>query len=127
MTAPAEHTDPTDGKLAEWLLEYDAALAAGKAPGQKLVGELPEEFNEAISCLNMLERLRLSDRLSEVPGSSPSDPSHDRLSWDQAGVPAQLGGYQILKLIGQGGCGVVFLAHDPALRRPVAVKIPRPE
>src|SRR5512140_1400760 len=34
--------------------------------------------------------------------------------------------YQILKLIGQGGMGEVYLAHDEKLRRPVALKVVRP-
>ena len=35
----------------------------------------------------------------------------------------RLGPYEILALIGQGGMGVVYRAHDPRLRRDVAIKI----
>src|SRR5262249_12293773 len=31
------------------------------------------------------------------------------------------------KLLGEGGFGRVYLAHDDQLRRPVAIKVPRPE
>jgi len=34
-----------------------------------------------------------------------------------------IGPYQVVKLIGAGGMGKVFLAHDPRLNRPVAVKL----
>ena len=35
----------------------------------------------------------------------------------------RLGPYEILALVGQGGMGVVYRAHDPRLRRDVAIKI----
>src|SRR4051794_12590443 len=39
----------------------------------------------------------------------------------------QLGPYRLLKQLGQGGMGTVFLAEDTKLRRPVALKVMRPD
>jgi len=42
------------------------------------------------------------------------------------GDPKQIGGYQLLCLLGQGGMGRVYLGHSPA-GKPVAVKVIKPE
>lgn len=40
-------------------------------------------------------------------------------------LPAQIGRYQVVRLLGQGAMGRVLLAHDPVLERAVAVKLLR--
>jgi len=41
--------------------------------------------------------------------------------------PTKIGRYAILRRLGKGGFGEVFLAFDEELDRPVAIKVPRPE
>ncbi len=55
----------------------------------------------------------------QPPAPGPSGPSDSD--------PSQIGRYRIIRRLGQGGFGRVYLAHDDDLDRPVAVKVPNPE
>src|SRR6058998_3249248 len=56
------------------------------------------------------------------PGTADAPAAVDPI----AALPTQIGRYRIDKVLGKGGFGLVYLAHDDQLQRPVAVKVPHP-
>jgi tRNA A-37 threonylcarbamoyl transferase component Bud32/WD40 repeat protein len=62
----------------------------------------------------------MTDRSSIVPDAIPfGRPAHP-------GDVGTLGPYRVLRPLGTGGMGAVFLGYDPTLRRKVALKVMRP-
>jgi hypothetical protein len=50
----------------------------------------------------------------EVPAAGTAPP----------GLPQHIDRYRVEKVLGRGGFGVIYLAHDDHLRLPVAIKVP---
>ena len=64
-------------------------------------------------------RLLESDRLQHNPPRQPTGRSQPRTSPE---LPDNLGRYEILRELGRGAMGVVYLGRDPRINRPVAIK-----
>lgn len=91
--------------------------------------------------------IRLIRKIRDLPVESPPSESakfslpaeclsnaSDTLDWSRCFKAAEstdelgrLDGFRVLKLLGYGGMGAVFMAEDIHLRRPVALKVMRPE
>jgi WD40 repeat protein len=111
------------------LAACDEALAAG-APAESLSGEaapaaLRPRLEREVAWCELVRRLRCRDGTATLP-------TRDAAGATLAGPPAplpltRLGRFEILRELGHGAFGVVFLARDSVLGRDVALKIPRAE
>src|SRR5262245_41726399 len=110
---------------------YHDALAAGETPApfddESLPPELAPRVRGATTCLDLLEEIRRSGRASTAGASTPALPWFSARPGEDPAAEVHIGRFRIERELGRGGHGVVFLAHDDALHRKVALKVPRPE
>ena len=144
--------DPPAESLEQHLLECDACaqqtaqlhqvdtLLSSMKGAEKTQPEMSAEeearLERLMGSLSDLHAARvdatiLSNPQSQGATSSESDDVTRELSaaWrapEESDELGRLGGYRILKVLGAGGMGGVFLAQDMQLRRRVALKLMRP-
>jgi len=113
------------------LAEYQFLVEAGLQPGQ-------EEFLCRFPELRDQVQERLDGSFNPVETAAPPDSASQTISQLSAGkdrpepaqsssehaAPGSFGKFRILRILGDGGFGRVYLAFDEELRRSVAIKVP---
>src|SRR5437660_12931565 len=108
-----------EDRLADELSAFDESLAAG-SEAAPVPGESADdpELNSAQAFLWLLERAWPRDKPGGPPDGAPevSPPTEPG-----ARDGSRFGRFHVVRALGQGGYGIVLLAWDPKLRRPVAL------
>ena len=120
--------DPTvleDDQVLALLAACDDALMAGQTPASFDDDGGISEIHRAdrvLACMKLLREVLATEPREPIAALAGADPA----TKPSASLPfQQLGRYQIRRSLGEGSCGIVFLAFDPQLRRETALKVPR--
>jgi WD40 repeat protein len=109
--------------LAECLDGLDFIQAAApqlrQSGSEAVSAKLQGRLERGLACLKLLRQV--------LPEQPDTPTSTDAPTADTAPPPSNLGRFQLRRELGHGAFGIVFLAHDPHLRRDVALKVPRAE
>jgi WD40 repeat protein len=128
--ATPENTSPQNSSANSanrWLEALHEAIVADRDSelSSPSAFHTPQQAAAFRSCLQLVERVRRARADSDA---TPSIQALETLGAPLVGnSPRRIGRFEIIRDLGRGGHGIVFLARDPHLDRQVAIKVPRPE
>ena len=133
--ATASTPPPADPSVEGLLSRWHALRQQGQNPAAEelcagspeLLGELRRGLAALASMEGFLGAGGTPSLTTPLPDARPPDAAAGLRPPQGPGELGRLGGYRVLKLLGQGGRGAVFLAEDVQLERQIALKVMRPD
>lgn len=121
-----------DENLARFLAAYDQDLEGGDEHAPTVQVHFPPLSDPALTTERPVTPMRSGGAnegsMSELlPDSGRLALPPPPLAPPPGGGAHRIGRFELRRQLGKGGCGIVFLAYDPRMRREVALKVPRPE
>jgi serine/threonine protein kinase/formylglycine-generating enzyme required for sulfatase activity len=119
---PAEYLAQFPELAAESALAQSLNAARERIQSHRKSIDTPGDFR-ATTGRDTVNPIADPGALLTFPASPPGD-RNDRSNDSASSLPRQIGRYRIERLLGNGAFGLVYLAVDEQLGRPVAVKVP---
>ena len=116
---PAENAVDRAAALDDYLGGFAEAISAADDSGAAGSGERAIEGFASGAFAGLLDTMLLLRQAAAADGVVPAT--------EPAAMPCSIGRHAILRLAGEGGFATVWEGFDTVLRRPVAVKVRRPE
>ncbi len=108
--------------LAELAQRNDAGTLAPLDPAINQTLEVGDDLRRSLMATAMIDSSQPS---GSTPGSSKASAGSRGSSSSDSGMPERIDQFRILRELGAGAFGVVYLAEDEQLQRKVAIKVPK--